>query len=516
MMLWAALLRSDNDAPERSGRLTGVTKIRSFWLGEADLAPVALFRILYGVQLFNWFWQLYPNLTPFFTDDGIFPRRQLLALYPERASLLGLVGEWWQVAAVWAFSCLVAVALAAGWRTRTACLLAFVLLVSFQWRDPLILDGSDLVFRFMPLWLMFTNAGELYSIDALRRARPASGRGWALPVRILELQVAWIYLATGIEKLSGALWVDGTAAYYALQLEHTFGRSWARAVALQPVLVKLISWSTLAIELAFLPLAMIPSRVTRIVAVVVAAGLHLGILVLMNVGNFPVIMLSALVLFLPPARVRAFVDASARALRDRLPTALLSWGKGVVTFAVERLPPPASGAARQSGPRRGLAAVALLAFALFVFSTAVPRALEPLRPSGDAASLVRFLSLDQRWDMFSPDPARTDGWLRGPARLTDGTTFDLYTGGPADDQSERYSDPLYTRWDKVHERIANAGYGDYRLEYARYFCRVRNLHLRPGQMPLDTFELIYIELVVRAPEEGPPLINEYRLWSQKC
>jgi hypothetical protein len=45
---------------------------------------------------------------------------------------------------------------------------------------------------------------------------------------------------------------------------------------------------------------------------------------------------------------------------------------------------------------------------------------------------------------------------------------------------------------------------------------VRNLHLRPGQVPLDTFELIFIERVIRAPEEGSPLINEYRLWSQKC
>ncbi len=492
-----------------------MSRLRSFWLGEADLAPVALFRILYGVQLFNWFWQLYPNLTAFFTDEGIFSRQQLVALYPERASLLSLVGEWWQVAVLWAFSCLVAVALAVGWRTRIASLLAFVLLVSFQWRDPLILDGSDLVFRFMPLWLVFTDAGELYSIDALRRAGPATGRGRALPVRILELQVAWIYLATGIEKLSGALWVDGTAAYYALQLEHTFGRAWARPIALQGVLVKLISWSTLAVELGFLPLAMFSSRLTRIIAVVVAAGLHLGILVLMNVGNFPVIMLSALVLFLPAARVRAFVVATTRILRDALPAAVLRSSERVVAFAAGGLPLPADVVARPSGPHR-LAAVALVAFALFVFSTAVPRALEPLRPTGDAASLVRFLSLDQRWDMFSPDPARTDGWMVGPAQLTDGTAFDLYTGGPADDRSERYSDPLYTRWVKVHERIANAGYGDYRLEYARYFCRVRNLHLRPGQMPLDTFELIYIERVIRAPEEGPPLINEYRLWSQKC
>ena len=485
-------------------------------MGETDIAPVAFFRILFGLQLFNYFWQLYPNLTAFFTDEGIFPRRQLLAFYPERLSLLNLVGEWWQVAVVWAFSCVVALALTVGWRTKLACFLAFVLIVAFQWRNPLILDGSDLVFRFVPLWLMFTNAGGLYAIDALRGPQPPAGRGWALPVRILELQVAWIYLATGIEKIAGALWAGGTAAYYALQLEHTFGRWWARPIALQPVLVTLISWGTIAVELGFLPLAMIPSRWTRVIAAVAAGGLHLGILTLMNVGNFPVIMLSTLVLFLPPTWIRAFVDRAHGTLPERIPPiARRSWERFVV-FAADQLPIAADQAARPNGLFRRIAALALVAFALFVFSTAVPRQLDMLRPTGDTAGLVRFLSLDQRWDMFSPDPARADGWMLGPARLIDGTAFDLYTGGPVDNDSERYSDPLYTRWVKVHERIANAGYGDYRLEYARHFCRARNLHLRPGQVPLDTFELIYIERVIRAPEEGPPVFNKYQLWEHKC
>lgn len=495
-----------------------MARLREFWLGQIDLAPLALFRILYGVQLFNWFWQLYPNLNAFFTDEGIFPRRQLIAFFPERLSLLTVVGEWWQVVIVWAAGCAVALALTVGWRTRLMSFLAFVLIVSFQWRNSLMLDGSDIVFRFIPLWLMFTQAGGLWSIDALRLGRHASGQGWALPVRILELQIAWIYLATGIEKLAGSKWVDGTAAYFALQLEHTFGRWWARPIATQPLLAHLISWSTLVVELGFLPLTMIPSRLTRIVAAAAAAGLHFGILVMMNVGNFPVIMLSALVLFLPPAWVRMFVERSMRDVKARLPRTVRLWWDSFVVFAAEQLPPAPARPRSSDGStlERRAGALALVLFALFVFSTAVPRQLEAVRPSGDLGGLVRTFSLDQRWDMFSPDPATADGWMLGPAELTDGTTFDLYTGRPADDRSERYSDPLYTRWSKVHERIANVAYGDYRLEYARYFCRVRNLHLRPGEVPLAAFELIYVERVVRAPEEGPPLINEYPLWQHKC
>ena len=462
-----------------------MSALRAFWFGEADIAPLALFRILFGLQLFNWFWQLFPNLNAFFTDEGILPRRELIESYPDRLSLLMLLGEWWQVALVWVVSCAVALLLTVGWHTRLASFLAFVLVSTFSWRDPLILDGSDFVFRMVPLWLTFTNAGDLYSVDAFVAGRPASGRGPAFPIRILELQVAWIFLATGIEKLGGPTWIDGTAAYYALQLEHTFGRTWARPVAIQPVLYALISWGTLAMELAFLPLAMLPSRLTRLAAAAGAAVVQVGILALMNVGNFPVIMLSTLVLFVPASWVR-------RLVRDE-------------AIHVAR---------RAMRPSR-VATAALACLAALAFATGLPWELDAIRPSGGLASLLRLASVDQRWDMFSPDPTRSDGWMLAPGRLDDGTTLDLITGGP-DDRAERYSDALYTRWVKVQERIASEGYGAYRLEYARHFCRTRNFHPRPGRSPLVSFDLYYIERTIRAPGEGPPLINEKKLWTHRC
>src|SRR6266508_2230106 len=152
-------------------------RLRGFWFGEADVAPVALFRILFGVQLFNWFWQLFPNLTAFFTDEGLLHRRTQGLLDGDRLSPLNLSGDWWFVAVIWLVSCLVALALTLGWHTRVVSLLAFALVSSVCWRDPLILDGSDLVFRLVPLWLAFTPAGERWSIDARRRAAPTL-RGW--------------------------------------------------------------------------------------------------------------------------------------------------------------------------------------------------------------------------------------------------------------------------------------------------------------------------------------------------
>lgn len=609
--------------PRTRGSAGPLARLAAFWTGEVDLAPLAVFRIVFGALLFNWFWQLYPNLTAFFTDEGMLPRRSLLEFHPIRITLLNVVGEWWAVAIFWGASLLVAVMVTIGYRTRLACLLAFVAVSAFQWRNPLILDGSDLVFRTMPLWLAFAASGGRLSLDAaLARARgeQPTGRGWALPVRLLELQYAWIYLATGLEKLAGPAWHSGTATYFALQLKHTFGRAWADFLVRDANFVRLQTWGTLFVEFAFLPLVFAPflQRHARLLAVALAAGLHLGIALFMNVGNFPVVMLSGLLLFLPPSlalrvawlparlfrrsQVRLRYDGEcarcartvrllqaldgygtltaldARADPDERPTltrvrarggliatdergrehegvdALAVAGRGVpllapltVLSAVPGLGRAIAAAGRWAAERgliavdcgagdrcehgaetvrpatrrwrprllRPLAGLALVLAAAAVFATAMPRSLSALRPPEGVNRAVLFSGLDQAWNMFAPNPASSDGWMLAPARLTDGTELDLFTGR-APDEGPRYADPLYSRWAKVVERIASRDYAAYRLEFARMFCRMRNLHLAPGQVPLATFELRYIERIILPPETGGERIVRHQLWSHVC
>ena len=103
-----------------------------------------------------------------------------------------------------------------------------------------------------------------------------------------------------------------------------------------------------------------------------------------------------------------------------------------------------------------------------------------------------------------------------PATFADGTTLDLLTGGAADDSDERYGDPLYSRWTKVFERIASAAYTDYRLEYARHICRTHNLHLGPGDVSIQTFDVHFVERLIAAPGEGPPTFRDIKLWPDRC
>lgn len=474
----------------------------AFWVGETDLAPVAVFRIALGLLSFNWFWQLYPNLTQFYTDEGIFPRSSQLSFFPRHFTVLNAAGEWWQVVLFWLAALSVALALTVGFHSRTAAFATFALLGSFSLRDPLIGDASDQVFRASAFWLTFTAAGDRYSVDGWLRARrddPPSGRGWALPVRILELQFAWIYLATGLEKVAGGLWRDGFAVFYSLQLEHTFARPWATPLTRNLDLTQLATQLTVVVELAFLPLVFLPfvRRLGRIIAVVTATGLHLSILLLMNVGNFPFVMLVGLIPFLPPEWVAGTIE------KLRLPRALAS---------VAARPVPSVSRVATSRRWPGARGLALVALALLVFSTSLPSDIALSRP--DAIDRVlQYANLLQKWNMFSPDPPTSDGWMHIPAVLADGTMVDLATGRPPSDEP-LYADPFYSRWTKVTEWIASAANVAYREEYSRMYCRLRNLHLQPGQSPVVSFDLVYYERKVPPPgsAEEPPrpiLLNSH-------
>jgi len=488
-----------------------------FWNGRTDVAPVALFRIVFGLLAVNWFWQLLPNLTQFFTDQGMLPRANQVDSFGASFTLLNAAGTTWQVAIFWVAALLAAAALTVGFHTRTASFVTFIALASFSLRNPLMGDGSDQVFRMSAFWLGFTAAGDRWSVDAWLRARhgdPPSGLGWALPIRILELQFAWIYLATGLEKMGGGLWRDGLAVYYSLQLEHTFARPWDAPVAGLVDLTRVATTVTLVTELAFLPLAFIPylRRLGRLVAVLMAAGLHVSIALFMNVGNFPLVMLAGLIPFLPAPWVRAFVA------RLRLPASTAARLRRPAARALGLLRPAAGAgplvAVRWAGPWPGVGSVALALLALTVFSTSLPAYIAVPRPA-PVDDVLRYADLMQKWNMFAPNPVTADGWMHVPAVLADGTQLDLATGGPPSD-APLFADPLYSRWTKVTEWIASPDGVPYRQEYSRMYCRLRNLHLQPGQSPIVSFDLIYYERQIPPPGGTPTAVRVITLNSHHC
>jgi hypothetical protein len=184
--------------------------------------------------------------------------------------------------------------------------------------NPLPLSSAQQVLVVILFCLVWADSGASLSVDAwlARRREPAAGAPndsdneiW--PLRLIRIQVAFIYLNSGLWKLFGASWRDGTAIYHSMNLNvfHRVpfavppGAEWTLTVA---------TYVTLLWELTFC--FMLLHRVTRRVALVTGVLLHMGVWATLEVGPFSWLMIASYLAFLDPSVVSRFVATHLRAI----------------------------------------------------------------------------------------------------------------------------------------------------------------------------------------------------------
>jgi hypothetical protein len=267
------------------------------WLGTlfaADLRSLAAFRIAMAVIVLIDLTGKARNLTVFFTDEGALPRRVLLAeLRPWSISLNLMSGTFVVQVLLFGAAFLAAVAMLVGYRTRPASIVVWIMVLSIQWRNPFLLHGADELLRVVLFWAMFLPLGACWSVDRWQQRPPIrlSNRFVSIGVAGLFLQIAFMYWFAVILK-SGREWrIDGTALYYALssaELISPIGTYLLRF----PDLLHVLTFATLAIELVAPILLFSPYRKgpVRTAGVALIMSLHVGILVTMNIGYFPLLL----------------------------------------------------------------------------------------------------------------------------------------------------------------------------------------------------------------------------------
>jgi hypothetical protein len=191
-----------------------------------------------------------------------------------------------------------------GFHARVASWATFLALVSFQQRNTLLCYGGDTVLRLLAFGVALGPSGRAWSLDAWRAryrasATPTPATTPVWPLRLIQLQIAVLYFFTGLEKLHGATWQDGSAL--ALALTHpAFSRfDIAGLAALAPVAFALRAMTqlTLVWELSF-PL-LVCSRIGRWLALGIGVVIHLGIILFMRIHWFGHIMIMSYLAFLP-------------------------------------------------------------------------------------------------------------------------------------------------------------------------------------------------------------------------
>jgi hypothetical protein len=140
-------------------------------------------------------------------------------------------------------------------------------------------------------------------------------RAWpALPFIAMRLQLSALYFFSGLFKLEGAPWRDGTALNGILQ-DTLFSASPAGLffVAQFPVLPIAVNYLVIAFQLSFPYLIYSPWRneLTRGIALIGSAAMHLSFIVFLSIGGFPYLCLIMLILLVPDAGSNSCCAAGA-------------------------------------------------------------------------------------------------------------------------------------------------------------------------------------------------------------
>lgn len=127
------------------------------------------------------------------------------------------------------------------------------------------------------------------------RPLPARWRGRSYAAQlVIRLQLVVIYLSAAGSKLLDPAWRDGSAMYFALHDPYS-GLPASVLDSVAPLLdsrwlVGLVTWAVIATQVV-IAVTVLGRRRERMLAVVLVAGLHLGIIVLMGLTSFGIIMI---------------------------------------------------------------------------------------------------------------------------------------------------------------------------------------------------------------------------------
>ncbi len=428
----------------------------------ADLRSLALFRIVLALLVLADLINRATDMTAHYSDWGILPRAAVVSdadvLSPYAFSLNLINGLSQFQALLFGVAALAALAMLAGYRTRLAVFVVWALLLSIQYRNPLVLASGDVLLRLLLFWSLFLPLGAVWSVDRARRAEPRrlSMKFLSFGTAALFIQIAVMYWITAILK-TGDEWRDGSALYYTLSQEQVANQLGAFLLNFSTLLV-VASFATLALE-AFGPFLLFSPFFTgplRTAAVAMFMGLHFGIWLMIDIGIFPWISALCMVCFLPTW----FWETALPKLRDKLPgqafvaQSLRTLGRTTTRLA-QGYPSPltvrpsaasfAGGSAdagyqtvgsagstaepRRSGVvrlRSSLAVNLLAAFFLFyvlLWNAGTVSSSFAMPATGYTPGY--FLGLNQYWTMYAPSPPREDGWWVVPGTLSNGERVDL-------------------------------------------------------------------------------------------
>lgn len=285
---------------------------RTFWFSTEPAYTLGIVRIAFGALALLWSFEIGVNLHDKFGVNGIVPEP------PTYPYLWGVFYAWpgdTTLVVGWIVLMVASLALIVGWHTKPAAVLLFVMIMSFERRNPWISNSGDGLIRILSLYLALSPCGAALSLDQRRHF----GSFWSAqdtkvwPLRLMQVQISIIYIATVVAKLHGDTWQHGSAVSYILRLDDMLILRAPGWMTTSPLIGNALTWGTLLIE--FGVGVFVWNKRWRTKVLLAGVFLHVTILVTMVVGFFSLAMFVLYLSFVPWERSRCVAVAAVERCR---------------------------------------------------------------------------------------------------------------------------------------------------------------------------------------------------------
>jgi hypothetical protein len=408
-----------------------------------DYRSLAIARILFGILLLVDLIKRSTDLKLHYTNDGVLPVSFLIEndWHPGYFSIHTLSGSIeWQVL-LFIIHGLFALTLILGFKSKISLFICWLLLISLQNRNPLVLNSGDTYFRLLLFWCLFLPIGYRYSIDAIKSNTDfSSQKFYNLGSFAFILQIMLIYIVGVLFKNSYEWLHDGTAIYYALSLEQMVKPlgSWLLNF---PDLLRILTFGTILVELIapILFIAPFKNSLLRMMGIMSLISLHIGIEFTLHVGIFSFISIAALIT-LVPTEVWERVEIGRNKNTPEY------------TFTNNRI-----NYLKHHKYINSILSICIAGVLIWNFFS-IPYTPEFL--SDKFKKPFYTLRLDQNWSMFAPTVLKSDGWYVFEGTLENGSKVDIFRNELIYDTDYKNNKPEYvfkqyknSRWRKYLEQI---------------------------------------------------------------
>lgn len=269
-------------------------------------------RCLLGFVGFMYYASAWTDRRYLFGPDGVLPHEDFLRERGDDVNLYAVSGStgWYEL--VFHACALAALAVALGVGGRVVLALHWLLLWSVYQRQPVLLDGGDnLACVILPM-LLLTRCYDRLRLplgigERIERRLPGAVRALSAPLHNLGTvaivaQMCLVYTTSGLYKVMGDVWQDGTALFYIMRVPEYELPGWSHLVYGNDTLVYLGTYTTV-LFLVYFPLGVLVPALRPWTALV-SIAFHVSIAVFMGLTGFALTMVACDLVLLSPVLER--------------------------------------------------------------------------------------------------------------------------------------------------------------------------------------------------------------------